>query len=86
MNTTDNHEEKQVTLYNIIDSYLSRFTPADDSNMHGVIIKSTDDILRELDDMAEFSANEVASVLLLRGFNTCYHHDGRHGWMMRIAR
>lgn len=73
-------EKKELTY--IINSYLNNYIPTDNIDYPGLIIKTTDDILRDLNDMADFEPNQVASILLLNGFITGFHPDGRHGWLM----
>ena len=64
----------------VLDAYLSNYEPDPDGSM----LKTTDAILRDLDDMVELQANDVAAVLAERGYSIRYvGASGRHGWAMR---
>lgn len=67
----------------IIQQYLRRFTSAESIDEPGVQIRTTDSILNELSDIADFEPNEIASFMLRAGYVTDYSPDGRHGWLMR---
>lgn len=67
----------------IIQQYLRRFVPAESISESGVQIRTTDSILNELSDIADFEPNEIASFMLRAGYVTDYSPDGRHGWLMR---
>lgn len=74
-------EDRKSAAMQAIDAYLANYEP----DPTGTILKTTDAILRELDDMVEIETNDLAEVLAARGFQI--HYVGcstRHGWAMRL--
>lgn len=69
-------------LSKIIQQYLRKFTPAEAMG-EGVELRTTDRIISDLADIADFEPNEIASILLRAGYITDYADDGTHGWLMR---
>lgn len=67
----------------IVAQYLVNYEPADDLLDHRVIIRSTEDIISNLADMADLTANVVANTMLNMGYTVVFLHDGRHGWAMK---
>lgn len=66
-----------------LEAYLSNYEP----DPEGSSLKTTDAILRDLDDMVELEPNEVAAVLAERGYTIRYVGcTGRHGWAMKPRR
>ena len=66
-----------------LEAWLQNWEP-DES---GACLKTTDAILRDLDDMVELEANAVAAIMTERGYRIRYDgHSGRHGWAMRPRR
>lgn len=61
-------------------AYLENFEPAQDGM--DVLLKTTEAIERELQDMAEPKEGEVATLMQLAGYRIVYRPDGRHGWAM----
>lgn len=61
-------------------AYLKNYGP----DPTGTYLKTTDAIIRELDDMVEVSSETVAQVMLEQGFSIVWHPNGRHGWAMRL--
>lgn len=78
-----NKQEKEVSLQNLIEQYLQEWVPAAALTDEGAVVRTTDDILRDLDDMADLVPNDVAMTMLSLGFCSAYYHDGRHGWLMK---
>ena len=77
--TNENTEGRSVALV-ALEAYLLNFMPDPDSTM----LKTTDAILRDLDDMVELTPNEVAAVMVELGYTIRYDgHSGRHGWAMK---
>lgn len=72
-----------VNLSALVSHYLRRFVPAESISEPGVEIRTTDSILNDLADIADFEPNDIASFLLRAGYITDYAPDGRHGWLMR---
>ena len=63
-----------------LEAYLQNWEP-DES---GTCLKTTDAILRELDDMVELEPNDIAAIMAEHGYAIRYDgHSGRHGWAMR---
>ena len=65
-------------------SYLENFEPAQDGM--DVLLKTTEAIERELQDMVEPEPGEVATLMAQAGYSIVYRPDGRHGWAMRARR
>lgn len=61
-------------------AYLENFEPAQDGME--MLLKTTEAIERELQDMAEPQEGEVANLMQLAGYRIVYRPDGRHGWAM----
>ena len=78
-----NKQEKEVSLQNLVEQYLQEWTPAASLTDEGAVVRTTDDILRDLDDMADLVPNDVAMTMLSLGFRSAYYPDGRHGWLMK---
>ena len=80
MNENDKSQEGASVALVALDAYLRNFMPDPDSTM----LKTTDSILRDLDDMVELTPNEVAAVMVARGYQIRYDGPGgRHGWAMK---
>lgn len=66
-----------------LEAWLQNWEP-DES---GECLKTTDAILRDLDDMVELEPNAVAAIMTEHGYRIRYDgHSGRHGWAMRPRR
>ena len=78
-----NKQEKEVSLQNLVEQYLQEWAPAASLTDEGAVVRTTDDILRDLDDMADLVPNDVAMTMLSLGFRSPYYPDGRHGWLMK---
>ena len=78
-----NKQEKEVSLQNLVEQYLQEWVPAAALTDEGAVVRTTDDILRDLDDMADLVPNDVAMTMLSLGFRSGYYPDGRHGWLMK---
>lgn len=80
MNENDKSQESVNVALVALYAYLRNFMPDPDSTM----LKTTDAILRELDDMVELTPNEVAAVMVAHGYQIRYDGpSGRHGWAMK---
>lgn len=75
-------QSNTANLSKIIQQYLRKFTPAEAMG-EGVELRTTDRIISDLADIADFEPNEIASILLRAGYITDYADDGTHGWLMR---
>ena len=49
----------------------------------GVALKTTEDIIRDLDDMVDATPQDVAALMIMAGYCMVYLPNGRHGWVMR---
>lgn len=78
-----NKQEKEVSLQKLVEQYLQEWVPAAALTDEGAVVRTTDDILRDLDDMADLVPNDVAMTMLSLGFRSAYYPDGRHGWLMK---
>ena len=76
-----NKEIKGLAL--IVAQYLANYEPAEEPNDVGVVIRSTEEIITDLADMADLNANVVANVMLDMGYTVVFLRDGRHGWAMK---
>lgn len=76
-----NKEIKGLAL--IVAQYLTNYEPAEDPNDMGAVIRSTEEIITDLADMADLNANVVANVMLDMGYTVVFLRDGRHGWAMK---
>lgn len=80
MNENDKSQEGTSVAFVALEAYLQNWEP--DEN--GAMLKTTDSILRDLDDMVELTPNEVAVVMVARGYQIRYDGPGgRHGWAMK---
>lgn len=67
----------------IVAQYLADYVPADEPADSRIVIRSTEEIITELADMADLNANVVANVMLDMGYTVVFMRDGRHGWAMQ---
>ena len=65
-------------------AYLQNYEPAQDGM--DMLLKTTEAIERDLQDMAEPQPGEVAAMMAQAGYSIIYQPDGRHGWAMRARR
>lgn len=68
----------------ILDQWLAQYTPTDTFDGEKDTVLTTQNILAELSDMADFEANEVAEHIAQAGFSfkpDCYTCN--HGWILR---
>ena len=66
----------------VLEGYLKGWVPADAPGS-GTILKTSQEIVDELDDMVSIDTVSVASIMSQLGFRTHYDANGPHGWMMR---
>lgn len=69
----------------VMGAYLTQFEPVEEAG-EGVLLKTTEQIESEIQDMAEPQEGEVAKLMLDAGFKIIYTPGGRHGWAMRYRR
>ena len=69
----------------VMGAYLTQFEPVEEAG-EGVILKTTEQIESEIQDMAQPQEGEVAQLMLDAGFKIIYAPGGRHGWAMRYRR
>lgn len=67
----------------IVAQFLANYEPAENPDDMGVVIRSTEEIITDLADMADLNANVVANVMLEKGYMVVFLRDGRHGWAMK---
>ena len=74
-------------LNSILNCFLADYVPAENFNPQTDRILSTEDIISELSDMAQWDMNEVAAHIDEAGFfftsGTPYHP---HGWILRTEK
>lgn len=82
MSSEDNNSQVQTCNLAAValDAYLANYEPDDEHRS----LRTTDAILRDLDDMVELNPNDIAEVMLDRGFRLVFLSNGRHGWAMRL--
>lgn len=69
--------------YSVLEGYLKGWGPAESLEI-GVLLKTSQDIVNDLEDMVDIDAAVVAHALTILGFKAHFSHDGGpHGWMMR---
>lgn len=66
----------------ILEGYLKGWVPSDDPGA-GTILKTSQEIADELEDMVDVDTCTVASIMSQLGFRAHYSVAGPHGWMMR---
>lgn len=76
-------KEKPIPGYCfVLEGYLKGWIPADAPGK-GTMLKTSQDIADELEDMVDIDTPTVASVMSQIGFRVHYDDAGPHGWMMR---
>lgn len=65
----------------VLEGYLRGWAPAQ-SYTPGTTLKTSQDIVNDLEDMTELTAATVSSVMTQLGFRTHFCAGGPHGWMM----
>lgn len=68
----------------VLGAYLSQYDHASEIT-EDVILKTTEQIESEIQDMVEPKEGEVATLMLEAGYQVIYR-DGRHGWALRYRR
>lgn len=79
-NMKENNVDNWKTL--IISRYLGEYAPAENEEDCNVL-KSSRDICDDLEEMGEFSPEEVSITLASRMYKIKMDEDGRPRWMMR---
>ncbi len=72
-------------FYTILEGYLHGWAPAKTfESGGGMMLKTSQDIVSDLEDMTDIDTFTVASIMSQLGFRAHYDPDGGpHGWMMR---
>ena len=82
-NTNRKSQKEPVPGYcYVLEGYLKGWVPADAPGS-GTILKTSQDIIDELEDMVDIDTYTLASIMAQLGFRTHYDAAGPHGWMMR---
>lgn len=68
MNENDKSQEGASVALVALEAYLQNWEPDENSAM----LKTTDSILRDLDDMVELTPNEVTAVMVAHGYQIRY--------------
>lgn len=83
MKKTEKPQNTPVPAYcYILEGYLKGWIPADAPGK-GTILKTSQEIAYDLEDMVYIDTCTIASVMSQLGFRTHYDAAGPHGWMMR---
>lgn len=77
------NESKISNLSLLVVQYLAPYEPTPPPTGDGVVIRTTEEILNDLADMADLSPNAVAGVMLGMGYMLVTAPDGSHGWGMK---
>ncbi len=76
--SSDNNTPSSVQA--ALEAWLANHEPDET----GSSLKTTDAIIRELDDMVEVTPQQVADTMMQHGYTIVWHPSGRHGWAMRL--
>ncbi|WP_289862295.1 hypothetical protein [uncultured Duncaniella sp.] len=69
----------------ILDAWLSQYTPTDTLDGELDHVFTTEEIISDLSDMADWDTNEVADHIAQSGFRFTPHTlHCPHGWMFRV--
>ena len=85
----DAMEEKDKMIHPVamaMNAYLTNWLPVPSPISvvsEGVTLKTTEAIIRDLDDMVDATPQDVAAIMIQAGYSMVYLHNGRHGWAMR---
>ena len=79
------NDGKITPVVAVMGAYLTQFEPVEEAG-EGVILKTTEQIESEIQDMAQPQEGEVAQLMLDAGSKIIYAPGGRHGWAMRYRR
>ena len=79
------NDGKITPVVAVMGAYLTQFEPVEEAG-EGVMLKTTEQIESEIQDMAQPQEGEVAQLMLDAGFKVIYAPGGRHGWAMRYRR
>lgn len=74
-------KEKAIQQQNILEQWLS-FNPAASSSDDRVVVKTSEEIVSELSEIAQLEINEVALFLTNAGYRLAYH-QGKFGWAFK---
>lgn len=66
----------------VLEGYLKGWAPADAPGS-GTVLKTSQEIADELEDMVDIDTFTLASIMSQLGFRAHYDAAGPHGWMMR---
>lgn len=80
---TDNYGYGPILA--VMNAYLSQYEPAQEPG-EGVMLKTTEQIESEIQDMIEPEDGQVVQLMLEAGYTILYTPGGRHGWAMRYRR
>lgn len=81
----ETNDGKITPVVAVMGAYLTQFEPVEEAG-EGVMLKTTEQIESEIQDMAQPQEGEVAQLMLDAGFKIIYAPGGRHGWAMRYRR
>ena len=81
----ETNDGKITPVVAVMGAYLTQFESVEEAG-EGVMLKTTEQIESEIQDMAQPQEGEVAQLMLDAGFKIIYAPGGRHGWAMRYRR
>lgn len=65
-----------------MEAWLGNYEPDPTGNS----LKTTDTIVRELEDMVDIAPETVSQAMLEHGYSIVWHPNGRHGWAIRLKK
>ncbi|MBQ9217393.1 MAG: hypothetical protein IJ724_07250 [Muribaculaceae bacterium] len=77
---TDESNNRPTAALAAIEAYLCNYEP----DTGGTSLKTTDAIIRDLEDMVDIDTETVAQAMLDHGYTIVWQPNGRHGWAMRL--
>lgn len=80
---TMENDTTTVVAERILQQYLSRYAPAENTDTN-IILRTSQDIVEELSEVMELTINEVANLLASQGYKIVHSKDGRIGWAMKL--
>lgn len=69
-----------LPLSQLIKTFMSRLPKPTGAADEKVSIITSEDIMLELADMADFTLNEIAETLIAMGYEAEFGEDGCYGW------
>ena len=78
------NSDELVTTPPCVSAALEALLAAHEPDPTGNCLKTTEAIIRELDDMVELDTTTVANAMVQHGYSIVWHPNGRHGWAVKL--